>query len=704
MSDFTSKYNGYLGIPNEGSGIRVRLENETDNIEYSTTGENLTDFLDNLYEHSHQSLDNVYDHLNDYSNPHHVTAEQIGAVTLENDEIITGNKSFIGKITINDVSFPNGIVLDSNTKIVGDGSALTNVSIPNLVYNNLPLQSMNGSLILNNNSSTSFLQIGDHNGSITLVKDNNGSFVSITNSTKSITIDTNSIVGDHTTSKNDSIGIAWVVPNVSEKLAHIDRNGISKRPSNGTITIGPDNISPLDQYPISLGTNDSPWKSLYSNNIYLGSNGSNESSSLTIESSQSSSDSIFCSNITGSSKISRYVDSVSYSVNLCSIQNDSSNDVSKVIQLTTKSYNNDTKLIDNSTNNNSISMAWNIGNAQTINSGISFTETGVSPIFNGFVDLGDNINRWRNIYSDNLTVNNISINGVDLDTKLNSLTPELPSNLVYTDSEKPQSLSSSLSIINDNGSFTVGNQNNGAYVLIETNKNNNPTIALTSHLNDRISSRFELKRDTSNTGTFLAYWQIPNQSIDKRNSNGTFTNQGASPFAYAFFTNGAITPDENYPISLGTVNNRWHNVCTAILNAESIVIDGKDLTKFVKDTMSSEIEIIKERIEAGNTSSFTEMRDYIDTSIQTLSSDVDEKISNIDTSVVLTDEIKQYIDDIVIKKCEGITTSIAISSQMTNDENNIVQIDTTIDSDNVDVYTDNYIYEKSQFVKIVKED
>ena len=31
-NNYTSKYHGYLGIPGEGDGIRVFLDNETDNL------------------------------------------------------------------------------------------------------------------------------------------------------------------------------------------------------------------------------------------------------------------------------------------------------------------------------------------------------------------------------------------------------------------------------------------------------------------------------------------------------------------------------------------------------------------------------------------------------------------------------------------------------------------------------------------------
>lgn len=703
MSDFTSKYNGYLGIPNEGSGIRVRLENETDNIEYSTSGENLTDFLDNLYQHAHQSLDSVYAHLINYSNPHHVTAEQLGSVTLANDEVISGNKTFVGSVVLNNVSFPNGITLDSDTVFTGDGSGLTNLSIPNLVYTNKQNQMINGSLVLNSDDEASFLEIGQYDGAIRLSKSNNGSFISITsNDNKSICVDTNSVVGNYDESNTDAIGVSWTVPNMTGKLDFVDKNNINVTPNNAIITLGVNNISPLYQYPISLGSTNSPWNNIYGNNIYLGSSTSMTQSTLHINSSVFASSNMVCTNQQGgSSGIIKLAGMGFFQVDMGSSPPTGSTDVYKNITFASSQINKDTLNVDRTLQNNSISLSWKINDNKAIKSGISFTETGVSPIFNGFVDLGDSNHQWKKIYSDNLVVNNISINGTDLDTKLNNLTPELPANLVYTDAEKTQNISSSISIIKDGGSFLLSDNNKGGYIVQNTN-NNSPCISLVSHLSNTISSSFKMNRDSSNTGTFLASWRIPGQQIDKRNVDGTFTNQGASPFAYMFFTNGSVNPDGNYPINLGTENNRWHNVCTAILNAESIVIDGKDLTNFVKDTMSSELEIIKQRIDAGDAKTIEELKSYTNNSIFTLSNEVDTKINNIDTSVALTQEIKSYIDEVVTQKCSGIITAVTLSSESTNNDN-IMTVDTNSDITDRSVYSDIMPYTSASLLKLTKE-
>lgn len=157
-NDYTSKYHGYLGIPGEGDGIRVFLDNETDNLIYNTTNENLTDFLDRI----RNDIDNIIapsnDHITDYDNPHRVTAKQTGAVSLTENETILGEKSFSGFVTMNELSA---------TKISGDGSGITNISSNNIVgLNNMSDITINSISSSNNSNTTMTFE----NGAITLSK------------------------------------------------------------------------------------------------------------------------------------------------------------------------------------------------------------------------------------------------------------------------------------------------------------------------------------------------------------------------------------------------------------------------------------------------------------------------------------------------------------------------------------------------------
>lgn len=156
MSDYTSEYHGYLGIPGEGDGIRLFLDNETDNLTYNTTNENLTDFLDRI----RYDVDNILapsnDHITDYDNPHRVTAKQTGAVSLTENETIFGEKIFNGFVTINELSA---------TKITGDGSGITNIPSSSIVdLNNMTDITVNS--IKSTSSSDTVMNFT--NGAITL--------------------------------------------------------------------------------------------------------------------------------------------------------------------------------------------------------------------------------------------------------------------------------------------------------------------------------------------------------------------------------------------------------------------------------------------------------------------------------------------------------------------------------------------------------
>ena len=379
MSDYTSKYHGYLGIPNEGSGIRIYLENETDSVEYTTTGENLTDFLDNLYGYTHGSLDNIVLHMNDYNNPHHVTSEQVGAVSLTNDEIISGNKSFTGKVVFSDASFNQNISLENEYTFSGNGAGLTNLYIPNLVYTNEHLQKINGSLTLSNNGDVSSISVEKNGISSKITVSDNGSMLLITGSNnKEFIIDTNMYANDVNTANDSGLSMAWKLNNMSTSLYHTDNSGVTREPNIAEITLGTNYISPREQYPISLGTENSAWNHLYCDNIIVGNSNRNNESSIYQFSNNSS---IHLLRTGDDHNFSLIKDITGNNFSSRMISSENSNGINKSLLITTNSMLNANTPITSDSQTDTMTIIWSVPNINSHNNmAISLTNSGISPV------------------------------------------------------------------------------------------------------------------------------------------------------------------------------------------------------------------------------------------------------------------------------------------------------------------------------------
>jgi hypothetical protein len=125
MSDYTSKYNGYLTVADsKGEEYRVYLETDSDAIIYSSTEESLTDVIDDLLFKLQSMTNPIGAHTGNTNNPHKVTADQVGAVSLYSDQVVEGSKTFVGDVTINNLIAEN---------ISGNGSGITNIQASNIV-------------------------------------------------------------------------------------------------------------------------------------------------------------------------------------------------------------------------------------------------------------------------------------------------------------------------------------------------------------------------------------------------------------------------------------------------------------------------------------------------------------------------------------------------------------------------------------------
>lgn len=651
MSDYTSKYHGYLGIPNEGSGIRIYLENETDSVEYTTTGENLTDFLDNLYGYTHGSLDNIVLHMNDYNNPHHVTSEQVGAVSLTNDEIISGNKSFTGKVVFSNTSFNQNISLENEYTFSGNGAGLTNLYIPNLVYTNEHLQKINGSLVLSNNDGISSISV-EKNGNIGKVSvSNNGSILSLIGSNnKEFIIDTNMYTGDVNTSNDSGLSIAWKLNNMSTSLNHVDNSGLTREPNIAEITLGTNYISPREQYPISLGTKNSAWNHIYCDNVIVGnSNRDNESSIY-----QFSNNSSIHLLRTGDDRSYSSIEDVSgnnFSCRKMTLEN--SNGMNKSLLITTNSMLNANTPITSDSQTDSMTILWSVPNISSHNNmAISLTNSSISPVSEYSIDLGDATHYWNNIYTNVISSNKIELNGIDVSSKIHNSITNLPSNLVVNDSTSPQILSSGL-VVNqsatNNPSFTITDPEKSITVLHGINSifggqslyqdiESNKELSIVTKPNICDSKNIDYhKSDT------ILYWKCDGQSIKSIDTNNT--ESVAKSSAVITFSDYSIKPERYFPIDLGTNECRWRTIYSNTIDADSIILSGNDLKTYIdKSTSMDKFYELERKIDDGDTASIEKSKAYTDSEVSRIIQDYTDKINSIDLSVILNDEIKAYID------------------------------------------------------------
>jgi len=465
MSDFTSKYKGYLGIPNEGSGIRVYLENETDSIEYSTTGENLTDFLDSLYDYAHGSLDKVYAHLNDTNNPHRVTATQIGAVSLTGDEVITGNKSFSG-----------------------------NVSINNVVYTNKDNQ------IINANK-------------FSIASNNN--FVTISPST-----------------------MTWGNKSISNSISYV-------------------NNSIVPQGSIDIGDSNNSFKNLYATNVYSSNIHSNSIIELTKDSVNKITMSVTEPNTTG------YIDISSISnnnkVNFGIYQGKESYSLS----LTTREF------ID-VVQQDCVSLKYTaVGSTGSYKTALVFHNNGIDAASGYRIDLRG----FNDISAYSLT----SHTTVNVSDSIGQL--ENNSRVVYNLS-KTMIGPATMTMFSERYDSNV---EKGTYIPIGSG--NVPYQQALSTFGVTAQARIDNYYDNLNNGWSAsaasrnAYGHVDIHWI--ANNIKSIDNLSQTTSASIYLNNDSVVPDANYPVYLGSNTNKWRNIYTKELNADSIMLNNSSLTEYI---------------------------------------------------------------------------------------------------------------------------
>lgn len=654
MTDFTSKYHGHLGIPNEGSGIRIILDGDTDSIEYTSTGETLTDFLDNLYDYSHNSLDSIGIHINDFNNPHKVSCEKIGAVSLCGDEIITGNKIFSGKIELSDVSVTNNISFPSNFVFTGNGAGLTNLNIPNnIVYMDKIVQIINSPSMI----PTTVFGVKKGNGIIQLVAYNDSSQLRLNGSNNKYSIlSTEKYAYNNNSAVDNGISFGWGFNSISK----------TNNAPESEITFTRYAIKPRQS--ISLGSDDDRWDRICANTVTLGAFHTNiiprlglygEISEITLNGglyTQVNNGFLYLRSDKNESVFRMYRSF-----------NNAAHDYKTITFTTNRVHSVVDTYHDTSYSNDfsGFSLVWASNNTKSKKfsaKGISFTDEGIVPITSGSnlvkFNLGDPNNYWHEVYIRKLNTDSIILNGKDVSSNILNAITQIPNNVILSDKLSDQSITSSLSLNcnrNNNPNFTL-TDNNSFITFGLTNE------SMQFKMHDKLCNK-NIKLITNesslseNQSTALS-WQSQNTIVYHKNYPSETSNINNSTIV---FDDYSIRPLINFPIDLGTNEARWRNLYTTNIHTDSIILNGNDLKEYIdKATSMDKIYMLERKLDAGDTDSLKNANSYTDSMISEVMNDYNNKIDNLNLSLELDEEVKKYIDEKISQAMSGIVTHIPI--------------------------------------------